>query len=498
MFLVAPYGAAARYLLRTEILDSLIAAGTRVIALVPNPRERYLREELGAKGVELDLLQVPDRPTGRVRSGLGYLRQNTLGGRLPKTLALRAEVADRGLRRSHPLLSRLLNGLLALLRRSAALRRGLIRAEAALGPRDLHRELFERHRPSLVVTASPGWFYTDAVVLGEAARRGIRTVAGVVGWDNPTSKGYRGASPDLTLAWSRRMVNELVEHHDLDPLRISVTGVPQFDMYHRPTELYSRAELFSRLGLDPERRLVVFAGRSPTTYAHNLTVAEVLAQASENGLLDEEAQLVVRPHPINFRADHEFEPSHFLALADRFAHVVVDLPVVASAEMSCDVPESDYRKLASLLVHCDVLVNVFSTTTLEAFLVDRPVVLVSDETGSADTDTREAPEARAFRLDTHMEPLVKTGAAAVAHSFDQLVPAVGAALRDPQRGRAARRRIVEQECGPLDGRAGRRAGRLILEQLGQMPERWPADTGDLTAHEGARTEPRPLQRSRPL
>ena len=41
--------------------------------------------------------------------------------------------------------------------------------------------------------------------------------------------------------------------------------------------------------------------------------------------------------------------------------------------------DSDRLRLGALIKNCDVIVNVFSTTTLGAFLVDRPVVLVSSD-----------------------------------------------------------------------------------------------------------------------
>ena len=178
------------------------------------------------------------------------------------------------------------------------------------------------------------------------------------------------------------------------------------------------------MGLDPARRLVVFACRSPSTYSHNITVATRLAEAIDNGRLGQPAQLVVRPHPINFRSDHRRPMFEYLDLAERFPNVTIDIPAVSSDRLSCDVPESDYRRLAALLAHCDVLVNAFSTTTLEAFLLDKPVVLVSDEAHLAAGLPDDSPESRAFHLDTHAPG--SRGWAPVATTFDELIEAVTA------------------------------------------------------------------------
>ena len=467
MFLVAPHGAAARYLLRTDVVGTLIGGGARPLALVPNPDEPYLREELERKGVRVERLRAPETPSGALWTTLVYLRQNTLGGgATARTLQSRYANARAELARTKPLVARALDIPLRLLWRSRRLRRAALRAEARLFSPRPHRDLFARYRPALVVTTSPGWFLPDAIVLREAEREGVPTAATVVAWDNPTSKGYRGAEPDLTVAWSDAMTGQLVDHHDLDPRRIAVGGVPQFDPYLRPGALPSREELFTELGLDPERRLILFACRSPSTYSHNLTVAAVLADAIERDALEAPAQVVVRPHPINFRSDHRTPVTGYVELGEDREHLVIDVPVVSSERMACDVPEDDYRRLGGLMAHCDVLVNAFSTTTLEGFLLGRPVVLVSDEahlSGDLGDDSREG---RPFHLDTHMETVLERDAAQVARSFGQIPERVNAYLRDPELDAEARHAVAAHECGPADGLAGRRVGGLLLRSIG--------------------------------
>lgn len=466
VFLVVPHGAAARYLLRTGVPEALSACGARMVALVPNPEEPYIRDELSERGVLVEQLRAPDKPSGRLWTTLVYLRQSTLGaGAAVQTLQARYRNARRGVARSHRVGAFVLDLVLRLLWRSAALRKALLGVEQLLCRPRLHRDLFRRYSPSLVVTTSPGWFLPDAVMLREAASEGVGTAALIVAWDNPTSKGYRGAEPDVVVAWSDRMARQIAEHHDIDPARIAVGGVPQFDVYHRSHELSSRDELFAKLGLDPARRLIVLACRSPSTYAHNVTVATRLAEAIDSGWLQQPAQLVVRPHPINFRSDHRRPMFEYIDLAQRFRNVTTDVPAVSSERLSCDVPESDYRRLAALLAHCDVLVNAFSTTTLEACLLDKPVVLVSQDAHRADGLRDDSPEGRPFHLDTHMEPVLAAGAARVAATFDEVVDAVDAYLGDPSADAPARARVAAEECGPTDGRSGKRIGRFLVSMF---------------------------------
>jgi hypothetical protein len=294
----------------------------------------------------------------------------------------------------------------------------------------------------------------------------------VQGWDNPTSKGYRGATPDRVLAWSERMAGQLVQFQDIPRRSIAVTGVPQFDRYARPGALASWEELCRQTGLDPGRRLILFASSSPGAFAHNGLVAETLAGAIEDGSFDN-AQLVVRLHPINFRPDHAGVPPELQALADHNPHVHLNLPRILSDRLRCDLPADDGPRLGALLRHCAVLVNAFSTTTLEAFLLDRPVVMVAPEAavdaGAGAGERETAREATGAWDDyAHMRDLVEHGAARIARSMPELVKLVRRYMEQPELDREQRIAIGRAECGSVDGQAGQRVARELLALCAEL------------------------------
>jgi hypothetical protein len=353
--------------------------------------------------------------------------------------------------------------------RSRLLRCALLRTEARLFTPGLHSDLFERHRPDLVVASSPGWFLPDALILREARRRGVPTAAVVLAWDNPTNKGYRGADPEHAIVWSERMARQLAEHHDYPPERIEVGGVPHFDHYLRDDRLPSRGELFAQLGLDPDRRLVLFAARSPASYPHNPEVADALARAVSEDRLGAPAQLVVRLHPVSFRPGYDLPIDEYRALAAEHPHVHLDVPTVVSQRLRSDMPASEATRLGALIRHCDVLVNVFSTTSLEGMLADRPVVMVTPDAHLIGGRAAERPPVayeRHFAEYEHTRELVERGAARVAHSMPELVELVAEYLAHPELDRAARLGAAARECGPLDGSSGRRVGEQLLALMG--------------------------------
>lgn len=468
VLLVAHHGQAARYLLRTEVFATLRRGGVRVVILAPNTDEPYMREEFsGDDDVVLEPLPALPRPATSLALALQFVllrirRYGVARGHRSRAFMNKYDGFRRGQQGRVRLIAHAIHPLMPLMWRSRALRRAVLAAETRLTRTDAYAPVFDRHRPDLVIAASPGVFPEDAAALREARRRGVRSCAIVLGWDNPTSKGYRGADPDHIVVWSERMADQMTEYHDVPRERLFVGGVPFFDRYLRPDGLLTRQELFAHHGLDPARRLVVFCTSSPGLWDHNERIAATLAEAIESRALGADAQLVVRVHP-NYRLPGQPKPLEgFLRLAAEHEHVHVDVPEVVSDRLRIDLLAADSIRLGSLFKHCDVLVNVFSTTTLEAFILDRPVVLVS-ESISLDGGT----SGRGWQDFDHLRTLVGAGAAQTVDSLDDLPAAVRAALERPDAHRAERRRVAETECGPLDGRSGERVGRHLLELAGR-------------------------------
>ena len=94
VLLVAPQGFAARALLRTDVLSTLLAAGAAVTVLAPS--DPLLAGELGERGVALEPLGDVDGlvARSRVRRGFATLRYFTLGdGHRAATLGVKARTA---------------------------------------------------------------------------------------------------------------------------------------------------------------------------------------------------------------------------------------------------------------------------------------------------------------------------------------------------------------------------------------------------------------------
>lgn len=472
LFLVVPTGYSARYLLRTDVLPALKEAGARVVILTPNADEEYFRKEFEDVNVFVERLEV-DRcsdyyAASPFRRQFVRVRADTLSdaGDLI-TLDDKNKDFRRVLRSEHPVVATLLRIVVSALRRSRTLRRGFVALESRLFPGNFHAALFRAYRPDLVVTTSVGYFWADFITMREAKRHGAKTLAAVLSWDNPSSKGLGGAHPDHVVAWSETMKRELVGYLDFRESKVSVCGVAHWDIYHRD-ERVAREGFFGLLGLDPARKTILFGTKTPRPYPNHEIVA-ILGEAVERDRLGVPCQLLIRLHPGYFEPGVEPALERMMALRDRYRNVVFYIPEVVSRKLLLDMPASEIGTLDAMLHYSDVLVSLFSTLVIEAAICDLPIVNVCFD-GREDrliaSNGTVVSTYRSILVDekqVHNRRVVETGGAALARTPEELIARIREYLADPARDRAGRERIVEREAGPNRGHAGATLGALIAD-----------------------------------
>lgn len=480
IFIVVHSGFGARYLLRTEILRTLEAAGVRTVILTPNADEAYFRQEFEAENVFVEKLEFERcrayRYGSKIQPFLQAARQLAFNrGQEVSSMKERHRIHRESFERQSlkgKLVFASMNLVVEALSRSRWLRRALIAAESRVFPGHFHRALFEKYRPDLVVTTSLGYWHPDDYVMREAQAHGAGVVPVILSWDNTSSKGMAGAHFDHAIAWTEIMKQELVDYHDADPARIFVGGIAHFDLYHHPGALMSRDALFEQLGLSPDRKLVLFATKSPNTYPWNPEIARLLAEAIASGRVAERCHLVVRLHPIHFRyREGELvfreDVEAYQALKAEFPFVHIDVPEILSETLSLDMPWSDMVRLGSLLRHADVLVNSFSTVAIEASIFDLPIIHIAFE-GDPAKKTNPRHHIQQDEVEIHNQRVVQTGGVRLAHTPEALVEEINRYLADPSLEAGGRRQIVRQECGPNPGCAGVTIGEHLVRLLQEI------------------------------
>lgn len=461
------HGFSIRYIMQSGIFNTLRRAGADLVVLSLSDPE-HLKAKFPADGVVFE--QIPAsvgervQRRGRFQRVLRFIRAYT-HARSVRTTDHTLDIALKDAALTNPSITARLNLLLlrsaiGIARRSKFLRRLIVSTESRLYTADEYTEFLKRHAPDLVVTTSLGTFDYDQYVLRAARHLGLQTAAVVLSWDNTTTRGYPGAVVDHVVAWSDIMKWELEALNDVPGEMIAVEGVAHFDDYFRPDPDYDRRTFLKELGLDPDKRTILVATKSPNCYAQNPNIADILAQAIETNELPDDCQILLRVHPLHYRfRDGECLYEEVLKvyhdLEARHPSLKLNEPDITSKAVNYDMATQEVLFLSRLLRSCDVLVNLFSTMNIEAAAFDVPMVNVN-----FDDLPPMYPCVRGHRFDIridfesdHNQRIVKSGGTRIAQTPAELVRDVHRYLDDPALDADGRKKIVENEIGVNRGHA---------------------------------------------
>jgi hypothetical protein len=284
-----------------------------------------------------------------------------------------------------------------------------------------------------------------------AARRLRLPVVGyVASWDHPVGKGVISPDLDRYVVQNEIMRDDLRRYHGIGPERVVVTGWPQTDLYHRRRSRAEYAALLGRLGLDPAKPVVFYAGNTPTNQPYEANYVRRLVDWWAGSDAHERCQLLFRPHP----RDNEVN-TRFGAALDR--------PGAAVQEASY----TDLGDLATLLQHVACVIANGGTILLDGVVNDRPAVCITFDEGAP-------PGERWAELNLggeHYRELIDSDALYRADDFDGLVACIERALAHPEEFATERKRVAEEVVGEVDGRAVERVVDAIVDGLGVRARR---------------------------
>lgn len=471
LMVVADHGLAIVYFLQSDVLPTLLDGGMEVVVLADDGLKEQIRQKFGRPGLHVEGLRMEqarryfDTTAHSLQYWLHFLRW--MGG----SDRINCEAMNGHLRqmqyetsRGGKVLMPFIRLAVAILRKNRNARQLLASAQQRFTP-SLYTDLFERYQPKAVVASTPGWRF-DRYVLREAARRGIRTGAVIVGWDNPSSYRLPGAPVQFINCWSEIQKRELVLGSDWQPGQVNVGGIPTYDGYFRKTWLMSKEQYYAYHKLDPQRKLLSYAC-SFVTFSPNIRNVETLARLVASDSLAEPCQLVIRLHPNHFQKGslYEGEAEQIRQLVRELPHVHLVEPVPLGGELGYYSGE-DMPEKASMMAHSDIFLTVYSTMVVETAIHERPIISVClDVPGGWNTPGKFSLSLREIgEWPTHQR-FRWANAGKVAFNEGELSAAINSYLRDPQQDAGARQKFIQDEVTFTDASAGRRTGSYLLSMV---------------------------------
>ncbi len=289
-----------------------------------------------------------------------------------------------------------------------------------------------------------------------AHQHGISVVHLVGNYDHLSIKGYRGGPVNHLLVWGPVMRADARYFHGIHDSKIQMIGSLRHNAVQEDLR-YDRKTFLRACGLDPSKKTILFAG--PQGDFHYFEMLQAFESLSAEGIY----QLIFRIYPDKvLMSSPSIKP--IIRYAKNLPNVYVSIadPHYQIGMKDLEVPQIEQNDLWHALQHSDVVVNHFSTIGLEACMFDKPVVYLQyfPETGYT---WLQPPLYLDHSLLLHNRRMLNYGVARMASNREELIEGIKDAIANPEMYKEERKLAVQQELGPLDGKALQRLVNACIE-----------------------------------
>lgn len=307
----------------------------------------------------------------------------------------------------------------------------------------------------LVLGIGAGHAKMEGLLTQWADSHNIPQIHIVGNYDNLTSKGFRGILPEKLLVWGPQMRRDAIDFQGIDESKVRIIGSLRYNSIIK-TVFPERTAFLKRIGLDPAKKMILFAG-----FVYDSQYFEMLQIYRQ--LIDEhlDCQLIVRLYPNKILMSSVYiQP--IMQCAKILPHVYVSCadPHFKEGIKDREVLQIEEDELWPALQYCDVLIDYYSTIAIEGAIFDKPCIHMHYIPNSSARGFEKKPVPIKFWRSRHNRRIMSYGAVDVAYNREEMISFIRLRLDDPDKHAEARKKMVAQECGPLDGLA---CDRLIHE-----------------------------------
>lgn len=324
-----------------------------------------------------------------------------------------------------------------------------------------YKKIFDKYAPDLVVGATPGVnTRRDLPVFIEAQGRGIKTLALIHSWDNIAKrKGPMWIRPDILGVWNEFQKQDAIKNNFYKDKDVIIVGPAHFDIYWRQDTFVGREAFFKKMGLDTDKKLITLIVTAEGL-VRNSYIADILLDALRKNKFALPIQLLCRPTPLLAITTDEYEQEF-----GRFRNnsdIVIDCQAQYSPKLGWNPNKEQLYHFANLIKYSDVQVSIVSTATIEAAILDKPVVTVGFSTIQPERFQKYIIESV---YNNHFKPVIDYGSTYIAKDPDDLIVGINNYLLNPGLQRKERRKLKEVLLYKADGKAVERISQAILSLL---------------------------------
>lgn len=427
-------GHMARLLIYSGVINKLIEMGAKIILLTYKNNVENLSACFADSSVEVEIV-----PPSRLRL---YYRWNRLYTYYFETFLPTESSAAKleWLKQHDPQRYRRITALSPIMLQR--LRSFWLHIRRIVMPSRLYKSIFLKHPIDLVVVGSAARNPEEYYMLRYALTHGIRNICTLQSWDLLTTKGDLLERPEHLTVWNDANHQEAVALFNYPPEDVLVVGAPQFDIYFDPNTYLTHQDWCEQYGFDPNKKVILVTGGSGNIH-HNLpNVIKALIEGMASNEI-EEIQILVRPHPAVYLGTVSGDGTEAdLCLYESWhPSVKGNRPQASQLKIVADTAAIEHIVLANNLYHADVLVDFYGTVSVEACLVDTPVIYADVRASFVDGETE--PKSVIDRNEyTHLKRVIQTGGVRIVGTRQQLYAAIKNYLNNPSLDSEGRREIA--------------------------------------------------------
>lgn len=322
-------------------------------------------------------------------------------------------------------------------------------------PTEQFRDLVRKYSPTLMVTMTPGFVPFEAELVLGAKTMGIPTVAIYVSFDNPYNQGKFLRKTNYVFAWSDDMKKDMNTFLGYDDKNIFITGCIRFDHYIRDDKenrIRSRKDFLLSKKLDPSKKTIMYATSTPRAFPWRKEFMDQFMQLKKEKLLAGDPNILVRIHPVDIWEPYQEYIGMPGVCIEKAGKEVIPDAKAPTKKIKTEMDDEDRKNLTETMKYSNVVVNCFSTTTLEASLFDTPSVSIAFPKGAEVALEYETPKF-----------FIESNGISVALNNEELKNAINAYLENPSLHQEGRKHLVARFLQFTDGMNWKRTADAIEE-----------------------------------
>ncbi len=458
---IVSHGFAARMVLQTGLLERLVKQGKRVGLITPDANDPNIKAVCEASGIQLyEFKNETKRWSNQYLQMRKYFLEDIENNVALLEKHKRSRLDNKGniKRQALTMLSYFVYKLNKVF---PFIRTRFKKYETKYLESPEADKFLNKIAPGLLVATYPVNL-TEGTLLSAAKRLNIQTCIHLLSWDNISCKGHFPALADKYIAWGPIMAEEFQSYYDISQDEIYQCGVPHFDAHIDVKKEPNIKPFLQKLGLDSEHPYLFFAMSAPRFCPQEIDIVEWLGKEIEANTFGEKMQLIVRPHPQNVTGNMRDEK--WLGRLDNMIteRVKVDYPELVDSKLQWSMKQTDMIRLSNMLAGCSVCLNSGSTVSIDAMMVDRPVVLTNFDPVEPLYYWYSATRMMDF---PHLKKFTSFGGAPIAKSFEHLEELLKMYINNPKANWELRQKTRYMQCGENDGHATERVCKALEEIL---------------------------------